>query len=110
MLPNASEFGEVMLSPLLQCRNERSAPFGAYPPAVDTHSMQSMPKTSQERAAVKARLSEIHAELRVIESKIDLDAWKKLFNEKIRLDRRLQGAAEQWLPASEQDPAGKLRK
>ena len=85
-------------------------PLGAYPPAGDTYIMQSMPKTPQERAAVKARLSEIHAELRAIESKIDLEAWKKLFNEKIQLDRRLQGAAEQWLPASKQHPAGKLRK
>jgi hypothetical protein len=52
-----------------------------------------MSKDPQERSAseAEARLNEIHAELRALEAKIDLEAWKKLFNEKIRLERQLSG-------------------
>jgi len=50
-----------------------------------------MSPSPQERSAIEPRLSEIHAELRALEAKIDLEAWKKLFNEKIRLERQFCG-------------------
>jgi hypothetical protein len=52
--------------------------------------VRGMPLTPSERAEITARLREVHAELAALEAKVDIEAWKKLFHEKQRLERRLE--------------------
>jgi hypothetical protein len=43
--------------------------------------------TSPEEHAAESRIREINGELRAIESAIDLEAWKKLFHEKLSVEQ-----------------------
>src|SRR6476660_9517711 len=46
--------------------------------------------TPDERRQANERLAEVRAKIRAIEEQIDLPEWKRLYNEMLRLQRRLQ--------------------
>ena len=46
--------------------------------------------TPDERRQANERLAEVRAKIRAIEEQIDLTDWKRLYNEMLRLQRRLQ--------------------
>ena len=44
----------------------------------------------EEQAVAESRIRELNEQLRAIESAIDLDAWKRLFHEKLALEQELR--------------------
>jgi hypothetical protein len=46
--------------------------------------------TPDERRELTQRLTEVRAQLRAVEEQINLAEWKKLYNEMLKLERRLR--------------------
>ena len=45
---------------------------------------------ADQREAIEKRIDEIRGRLAQIEAQVDLEEWKKLFREKLDLERRLK--------------------